>query len=126
MKITGTSSVHRNERMLVKELYVDGQEVTPGSGGAPSWNDITDKPATYPPAIGTTATTALAGNTHLLTIGTTATTAKAGNYAPTTTEVSNALKAKTQIAGLTSPASDYADLTAVTAALKSVIDALKA
>lgn len=77
-------------------------------------------------AIGTTATTALAGNTALLVIGTTATTAKVGNYTPSTAEVGNALKAKTQVAALVSPTADYADLTAVTAALKSIIDALKA
>lgn len=31
-------------------------------GGGVSWNDVTDKPATFPPAIGTTASTAMAGN----------------------------------------------------------------
>lgn len=46
---------------------------------APAWGDVTGKPATFPPTIGTTATTALAGNTPLLAIGTTATTAMAGN-----------------------------------------------
>lgn len=43
-----------------------------GSGGAVAWADITGKPATFPP-----------------TIGTTATTAKAGNYAPSWTEVTS-------------------------------------
>lgn len=41
-----------------------------GGGGAVAWADVTGKPATFPP-----------------TIGTTATTAKAGNYAPAWTEV---------------------------------------
>lgn len=40
--------------------------------------------------------------------------------------LANAGKTKTQIAALVSPATDYADLTAVTAAIKSIIDALKA
>lgn len=104
-----------------------------------SWDDLTDKPTTFAPTIGTTATTAKAGNyvpawtevtskptTFAPTIGTTATTAKAGNYTPSTAEVSTALKAKTQIAALVSPTADYADLTAVTAAIKSIIDAIKA
>lgn len=52
------------------------------SSGSVAWGDVTGKPATFAPIVGNTATTALAGNTALLTIGTTATTAKAGNYAP--------------------------------------------
>lgn len=47
-----------------KPVFVDGV-----SGGGPAevdWDDVTGKPATFPP-----------------TVGTTATTAKAGNYAPT-------------------------------------------
>lgn len=43
-----------------------------GGGGAVAWADITGKPATFPP-----------------TIGTTATTAKAGNYVPSWTEVTS-------------------------------------
>ena len=36
-----------------------------GASGASSWDDLTGKPATFPPTIGTTATTAAAGNhTH--------------------------------------------------------------
>lgn len=46
---------------------------------APAWGDITGKPATFPPAIGTTATTALAGNTALVKVGTGANDAMAGN-----------------------------------------------
>lgn len=56
-------------------------------GAAPTWASITGKPSTFPPTIGTTATTALAGNTELLQIGTTATTAKAGDYQPTWAQV---------------------------------------
>lgn len=55
-------------------------------GGGPvavAWGDITGKPATFAPVVGTTATTA-----------------KAGNYVPTSAEVSNGLKAKAQITAL--------------------------
>lgn len=72
------------------------------------------------------ARTAIGAGTSNLAIGTTASTAKAGNYTPTSAEVSNALKAKSQIAALVSPTANYADLTAATAAIKSIIDALKA
>lgn len=78
--------------------------------------------------IGTTASTAKAGNyvptyaeitgkpsTFAPTIGVTATTAKAGNYTPTTTEVSNALKAKAEIAAL----SETSTLADIVAALKA-------
>lgn len=34
-------------------------------GGAVAWGDVTGKPATFPPVVGTTATTALAGNTAI-------------------------------------------------------------
>lgn len=46
-----------------------------GGGGSVAWGDITGIPATFAP-----------------TIGTTATTAKAGNYAPTTDEVNWAMR----------------------------------
>lgn len=46
----------------------------------PAWGEVTGKPSTFPPAIGTTAATALAGNTALLALGSTATTAAAGNH----------------------------------------------
>lgn len=94
-----------------------------GSGGSPtpvSWAEVTGKPATFPPVVGTTATAAKAGNyqpaaadisdatatgrsvltaadaaaartaigagTSSLVIGTTATTAKAGNAVQTATQ----------------------------------------
>lgn len=59
---------------------------------APTWAEVTGKPSTFPPTIGTTSTTALAGDTELLEIGTTASTAKAGDYTPTATEVVTALQ----------------------------------
>lgn len=80
MKITGTCSLHRHERMLVGQLFVNGVEVKPGGSTAIAWGDVAGKPATFPPAIGTTATTALAGNTTLLTLGASASTAAAGNH----------------------------------------------
>lgn len=68
-------------------------KVTPaGGGGDVAWADVTGKPATFPPTIGTTATTAKAGNyapawgdvtakptTFPPIIGATATTALAGD-----------------------------------------------
>ena len=91
-----------------------------GGGGATSWNDITGKPATFAPTIGTTANTAKAGNyvpawgdvtgkpaTFAPVIGTTATTAKAGNYQPAWGEVTGKpevlTKAASAPAGADSP-----------------------
>lgn len=107
-----TTTIHGKRLALggEGELLVDGQKLaTDGGSASVAWNDITGKPSTFAP-----------------TIGTTAATAKAGNYTPTSAEVGNALKAKAQIAALVSPTADYADLTAATAAIKSIIDALKA
>jgi hypothetical protein len=61
-------------------------------GAAADWNTLANKPSTFPPTIGATSTTAVAGNDTRLTagvagtatvraIGTTATTACAGNDA---------------------------------------------
>lgn len=44
-----------------------------GGGGAVSWADVTGKPATFAPTIGTTATTAKAGNSVQTAAQTTAT-----------------------------------------------------
>lgn len=68
----------------------------------------------------------IGAGTSNLTIGVTAGTAKAGDYVPTTVEVGSALKAKAQISVLVSPVADYANLKEVTAAIKLIIDALKA
>lgn len=66
-------------RITLAEFLVEA-----GAGGETSvaWADVTGKPTTFPPVIGATATTAMAGNTALLVLGTTATTAKAGDYTP--------------------------------------------
>lgn len=109
-----------------------------GSGGTVTSADITD--ATTVGKAVLTATDAAAGRTAIgagtsnLAIGATASTAKAGNYVPTTTEVANALKTKTQIAALaaiTTPDGSDAATTqtlanANKAAINLIIAALKA
>lgn len=82
--------------------YPDGRTVhnvpvagaSGGGGDAPSWDDIADKPETFPPTIGATAATAVAGNDARLSagaaatatvraLGTAATTAAPGNHTHT-------------------------------------------
>lgn len=48
-------------RLLI--AIVDNAESGSGQPVTVAWGSITGKPATYPPAIGNTATTAMAGNT---------------------------------------------------------------
>ena len=72
-----------------------------------NWGDITGKPTTFPP-----------------TTGTTATTAKPGNYVPTSTEVSNGLKAKTQVAALVAVAAANGVPAAGATVTKAEFDAL--
>ncbi|MFI5781095.1 hypothetical protein [Nocardia sp. NPDC051570] len=43
-------------------IVIRGAAGTPGTPGSSDWSGITNKPATFPPAIGGTATTAVAGN----------------------------------------------------------------
>jgi len=52
------------ELSMVPELAkeVAAQIDDAAGGGTVAWADVTDKPATFPPTIGTTATTAKAGN----------------------------------------------------------------
>jgi len=49
-----------------------------GEGGAVGWGDVTGKPDTFPPTIGTTATTAKAGNATQTATQTTATAISPG------------------------------------------------
>lgn len=94
----------------MEQGIVDGQ-----NAATPTWGTLSGKPATFPPTTGTTATTALAGNTTLLKVGTTATDAKAGNYTPTVATVTGlqaALDAKATTAAL-------AELVARVAALET-------
>lgn len=68
-------------RDLPKRVYAVEEkvkEIEDGGDVTVSWVDIEDKPSTFTP-----------------TIGTTASTAKAGNYTPSATEVVNALNAMT-------------------------------
>lgn len=92
--------------------------------------DITDATAVgrnvLKAADGPSARTAIGAGTSNLAIGTTAATAKAGNYAPTSAEVSNALKAKTQIAALTALATPASATTEeIATLLNAVVAALK-
>lgn len=94
---------------FLNKLKIILTEISNSSGQSPTWASITGKPATFAPIIGTTATTAKAGNyvptyaevtgkptTFAPIVGTTATTAKAGNYTPSSTEVTTAIKAMTE------------------------------
>lgn len=78
------SPVSYNDLTNKPTLLTIGTTASTAKAGnyAPAWGDVTGKPATFTPTIGSTATTAMAGNTPLLQIGTTATTAKAGNWTP--------------------------------------------
>lgn len=94
-----------------------------------AWANVSGKPSTFPPALGTTASTALAGNTALLQIGTTATTAMAGNTtipaAYTDAKAQAAIKGKSQIAALAAVDAG-ADAAALATAVNAIIAALKA
>lgn len=83
------SGTHDDPLQEVAEIVVIGGDFT-GGGGSVDWTDITNKPSTFTPTIGTTSTTAVAGNDSRLTagsagtatvraLGTTSTTACAGN-----------------------------------------------
>lgn len=88
------------EGMPPKALLVVG-DVPGGGGEAVTWATISGKPAVIAAgADAAAARTAIGAGTSSLALGTTASTAKAGNYTPTSTEVGNALKAKSQIAAL--------------------------
>lgn len=97
----------------------DGLPWTPGGDTDPvavTWGTLGGKPATFPPTLGTTATTALAGNTALLKVGAAATDAKAGNYTPTIANVTGlqaALDAKATVTALAELAARVTTLEAV-------------
>lgn len=99
------------------------------AAAAPAWPDITGKPSTFPPAIGATASTAVAGNDARLTagaagtatvraIGTTATTASAGDHTH-----ANQLMAGT--APVVNNATAFADLPAAVTAYNALLAALR-
>jgi len=61
------------ELSMVPELAKEVRnQIESGAGGAVAWADVTGKPTTFPPVVGTTATTALAGNTAIPAAATTA------------------------------------------------------
>ena len=134
-----------NRQELIEALSVLGVQVSAeqgvfdglfavGSGGAVTAADITD--ATVVGRNVLKAADAGAARTAIgaVALGTTSTTAKAGNYTPTSTEVSNALKVKASIAALTKVTAESAfdEATAIALAnesklvINAIIDALKA
>lgn len=66
------------------------------------------------------------GGTLEIADGATVTGLETAATAYTDTKARNAIKTKTEIAALVSPTEDYADITEATAAIKAIIDALKA
>jgi hypothetical protein len=102
------------------------QDLAGEGGGSVAWADVTGKPSTFPPAIGATATTAVAGNDPRLSagaagtatvraIGTTATTACAGNDTRLLTGSATAVN----------NATTFADLEAATTAHNALLAALR-
>lgn len=78
---------HNRIVAAITEVRTNVDSVEDAAEAAPTWASVTGKPATFAPTVGTTAATALAGNTALLAIGTTATTAAAGNHTHTVAQV---------------------------------------
>ena len=78
----GGTPITAAELNRMESGIAEGQNVA-----SPTWATLTGKPATFPPALGTTESTALASNTPLLALGSTASTAKAGNWNPTIANV---------------------------------------
>ena len=58
-EITDATTIGRNL------LTASDQNAVQTIVGPPAWADVTGKPSTFPPVIGTTSTTALAGNTAI-------------------------------------------------------------
>lgn len=70
--------------------WTPGTDNTGGGGGSVAWADITGKPAVIGAgATAADARTAIGAGTSSLALGTTSTTAKAGDYAPSWTEVTS-------------------------------------
>lgn len=92
-ELVGKGASHLANVKIINDNFA---ELAGGEGGGPSvvnWADVQGKPETFAPIIGTTATTAKAGNwvpawadvtgkptTFAPIVGTTATTAAAGNH----------------------------------------------
>lgn len=71
-------------RKGLRKLY-DWLEQHVGGASSVTWGSVTGKPSTFPPAIGNTAVTAMAGNTAIPTLPTKGTAAElqAGNSTET-------------------------------------------
>lgn len=112
----------------VRELERRVEEAGGGEVTSDSITDATDVgKGVLTATTAAAARTAIGAGTSNLSIGTTGTTAKAGNYTPSVDEVSGRLAEKPQVAALTEIA-DPATATAedVATLLNSVIAALKA
>lgn len=92
---TDAQTYTASDGTLQEALPVDGASGGTGPAGPVEWDDVQNKPATFTPTIGSTNTTAKAGDyepawddvtdkpaTFPPIIGTTSTTAKAGDYEP--------------------------------------------
>ncbi|WP_103505099.1 MULTISPECIES: hypothetical protein [unclassified Streptomyces] len=117
--------------------YPDGRTVhnvpvagaSGGGGDAPSWDDIADKPETFPPTIGATASSAVAGNDPRLSAaaaGTASVRALAGGTA-TTASASDHTHAGLLIGSATAvnESAEFADLAEATTAYNALLAALR-
>lgn len=96
------------------------------TGADAAWTDITGTPATFPPTIGATATTAVAGNDARLTAGAAGTaTVRALGATATTAAAGNDARLLTGSAGAVNNAATFADLTAATTAYNALLAALR-
>lgn len=96
-------------------------------GGSVAWDDVTGKPTSFPPAIGATAVTAVAGNDTRLTAGAAGTaTVRALGTAATTAAAGNDARLLTGTATAVNNAATFADLTAATTAYNTLLAALRA
>lgn len=123
-ELVGKGASHLANVKIINDNFA---ELAGGEGGGPSvvnWADVQGKPETFAPIIGTTATTAKAGNwvpawadvtgkptTFAPIVGTTATTAAAGNHThvAATTSAPGFLSAadKTKLDGIATGANNY-------------------
>lgn len=104
----------------VLALDDSGVEVSVG------WSSITDKPTTFAPTIGATASTAVAGNDTRLTAGAAGTaTVRALGTSSTTACAGNDSRLLTGSATAVNNAATFADLTAATTAYNTLLAALR-
>lgn len=108
-KIVSKAAPEDDQYLVPAALFTeDGSPVNLGGGGdAVTWSTLSGKPSTFPP-----------------TVGTTATTAKAGNYAPSSAEVATALKGKAQVSALAAVSAANATAAAGDTPTKAEFDTL--